>query len=94
MSQLQHNRFKDAPWFPTEDTYVLIGGSGGIGSWLTLLLARANFKPIIFDFDTIEEHNIGGQLFSVGDIGSPKVVATSRIAKQFANTEVMANNQR
>ncbi len=40
----QHNRFKDAPWYAKEDVNVLIGGAGGIGSWLTLFLSRANFK--------------------------------------------------
>ncbi len=91
---IQTSRFKDAPWFPKEDTYVVVGGSGGIGSWLTLLLARAGFLPIIYDFDLIEEHNIGGQLFSVKDLDTPKVVALARIVKEFSNTDVVANNER
>ncbi len=69
------NRFKDAPWFPKEDVHTVVGGAGGIGSWLTLLLSRAGFKPIVFDFDTLEEHNLGGQFFSKRQIGKTKVEA-------------------
>lgn len=85
IQQSQYNRFKDAPWFPKEDETVMIGGAGGISSWLTLFLARAGFKPIVYDFDVIEEHNTGGQLFRISDVGRHKVVALSEIIKEFAN---------
>jgi len=94
MTELHSSRFKDAPWFPKEETYVVIGGSGGIGSWLTILLARAGFLPIIYDFDTIEEHNIGGQLFGKKHITMAKVDALKEIVKEFTDTEVTANNER
>ena len=94
MTEAQSSRFKDAPWFPKEETYVVVGGSGGIGSWLTVLLARAGFLPIIYDFDTIEEHNIGGQLFGKKYIDKPKVEALKEIVKEFTDTEVTANNER
>lgn len=87
-------RFKDADWFqfPGEEEYVLIGGAGGIGSWLTLLLSRAGFKPIIYDFDTIEEHNIGGQLFKTSDIDKSKVGAVKDIVREFTGETIIANN--
>ena len=74
---LQENnaRFKDEPWFPENDEYCMVGGAGGIGSWLTFFLVRAGFSPIVYDFDTIEEHNLGGQLFRASDIDSTKVGA-------------------
>lgn len=81
----QYNRFKDAPWFPKENESVMIGGAGGIGSWLTLFLTRAGFKPIVFDFDVIEEHNTGGQLFRMSDVGKHKVAALSTIINEFGN---------
>lgn len=73
----QFDRFKDAPWFPSLEhpERVLIGGAGGIGSWLTMFLVRAGFKPVVYDFDTIEEHNLGGQLFTRNNIGRYKVDA-------------------
>lgn len=94
MNIVQSGRFKDAPWFPKEETYVVVGGSGGIGSWLTLMLARANFIPIIYDFDIIEEHNIGGQLFSKSHIGQTKVAALKDVVKSFADTDVFTNNEK
>ena len=93
MTEQQSSRFKDAPWFPKEETFCVVGGSGGIGSWLTVLLARAGFLPVIYDFDTIEEHNMGGQLFPKRLIGKTKVEALVEIVKDFTDTEITANNE-
>lgn len=87
-------RFKDAPWFPKEDIHVIIGGAGGIGSWTALLLARAGFKPIVYDFDILEEHNIGGQLFAKKMIGLPKVEALAQVVKDYADEELMVFNDK
>lgn len=84
----QFDRFKDAPWFPKDREPVLIGGSGGIGSWVTFFLARMGFTPMIYDFDVIEEHNMGGQLFRAEDIGKYKVVALSDITRDFCGMEI------
>lgn len=97
MNQVQASRFKDAPWYPKEQTiHVIVGGAGGIGSWLSLMLARAGFQPIVFDFDNIEEHNIGGQLFTKEDAEKnvPKVEALKGLCKHFADVDIMANNTR
>ena len=53
MTEEHSSRFKDAPWFPKEETNVIVGGAGGIGSWLTLMLSRAGFFPIVYDFDRL-----------------------------------------
>lgn len=89
-----HNRFKDAPWFPTVDTYCLIGGAGGISSWLTLFLTRAGFKPIVYDFDILEEHNLGGQLYSKKQIGKPKVTALQEVVRDFADESISVFQQK
>lgn len=96
MNLVQSSRFKDAVWFPKEKTYCIVGGSGGIGSWLTLMLARAGFSPIVYDFDNIEEHNIGGQLFTKQDAeaNKPKVEAVKEICKNFADADIMINNEK
>lgn len=88
----QHNRFKDIPWFPKEDIYVLIGGAGGIGSWVTLLLARAGFKILVHDMDTIEEHNLGGQFFSSRQIGEQKVDALAMGVKEYADEIILTSD--
>lgn len=85
----QFERFKDAPWYSnTNAESVMIGGAGGIGSWLTFFISRAGFKPILYDFDRIEAHNLGGQLFKSSDIGLYKVEAVRRLVKDFCDTEI------
>lgn len=91
---LKITRFKDAPWFPKEPTDVLVGGAGGIGSWLVLLLARANFEVTVYDFDTVEEHNIGGQLFRMSNIGQHKVTAVHKNTHEFADKIIQSVNEK
>lgn len=90
----QHNRFKDAPWYPKEDTHVLVGGAGGIGSWTALLLSRAGFIPIVYDFDILEEHNLGGQLYPKKLIRKPKVEGLQEVIKDFSGQEIIIFNER
>jgi hypothetical protein len=87
-------RFKDAPWFPKEEVTTIVGGAGGIGSWLSFLLARAGFNPVIYDYDVVEEHNVGGQLFSKQHIGMSKVSAIQSIIKDFSDIDIMAFNEK
>ena len=53
-----HNRFTDLEWYGNTKT-LLIGGAGGIGSWLSFFLGRIGHKLYIFDFDTVEPSNLG-----------------------------------
>jgi molybdopterin/thiamine biosynthesis adenylyltransferase len=87
-------RFKDAPWFPKKEVSTVVGGAGGIGSWLSFLLARAGFNPVIYDYDIVEEHNIGGQLFSKQHIGMYKIDAIKSIILDFADVDIMAFNSK
>lgn len=84
----QFDRFKDAPWFPKQEERVMIGGAGGIGSWLAFLLVRAGFLPTLYDFDVIERHNVGGQLFKHSDVGKKKVSAVADLVKEFCGNEM------
>jgi hypothetical protein len=79
----QTDRFKDAEWVPKHNESVVIGGAGGIGSWLAFFLARIGFNISIYDFDIIEEHNLGGQLFQANQVGSYKVDAVRQILANF-----------
>lgn len=56
---------------------IHIIGCGSVGSTVAELLARfglVNFN--LYDFDTVEEHNLVNQMFIVDDIGELKVEAT------------------
>ena len=78
------DRFSDAIWFSlAKDTKTLIGGCGGIGSWLSLFLSRIGCVPLIFDFDSVEQHNIGGQLFKTSHSEKAKVDAISEVIQEF-----------
>lgn len=86
---LDRSRFKDAPWIPQGEVYVLVGGAGGIGSWTTLLISRAGFKCVLYDFDSIEEHNMGGQLYPKRLVGKKKVVSMQEIVKDFVDEDLI-----
>lgn len=92
MEQRQFDRFKDAPWFKVQEEVVMVGGAGGISSWVTLLLNRAGFVPMVYDFDTVEAHNLGGQLFRKIDIGTSKVTALYNIINEFCEEQISVFN--
>lgn len=88
MNEIKSSRFKDAPWYISES--VVVGGAGGIGTWLSLLLTRAGFDPVVYDFDTVEEHNMGGQLFCDEDIGKTKVESLGNLIKKYTGTSIVS----
>lgn len=55
-------------------------GCGSVGSTVAALLARLGVtKFVLYDFDTVESHNIANQMFVHSDIKSEKVDAVKRI---------------
>lgn len=88
-----HGRFSGASWYNHPVT-AIVGGAGGIGSWLTLFLARQGHDIHVFDFDTVEEHNIGGQIYELTQVGSAKVDALNTICQQLANCPISVYNER
>lgn len=68
-----HTRFKDCPWYLEKFPMVTVGGVGGIGSWLSLYLGRIGVPMELFDMDSVDYTNMGGQLFPVNSIGQQKV---------------------
>ncbi|KKK73235.1 hypothetical protein LCGC14_2895880, partial [marine sediment metagenome] len=58
------------------DIPIAVVGAGGIGSWTTLALTRMGCNDItVIDFDKVEAHNVGSQIFTEDDIGKTKVEA-------------------
>lgn len=66
---------------PEKDTArVHIIGCGSVGSTLAENLARCGVtKMTLWDFDTVEAHNIVNQMFRQQDVGKPKVEALKDI---------------
>ena len=84
-------RFQGLDWYSQDNApVVVVGGAGGIGSWLSFFLARANFNVTLADFDTVEEHNIGGQLFKRNQIGRYKAEAVGRNVSDFSTNTINA----
>lgn len=80
----QFTRFKGLPWFDFIDNSLIIGGAGGIGSYLALFLARAGFTISIYDFDMVEKVNLSGQFFKNSNIGEYKTTAVYHNVKEFS----------
>lgn len=79
-------RFSDTEWYHP-GIPVLIGGAGGIGSWLTFFLARQECKIYLHDVDSVDETNLGGQLYGSNYIGKHKVESMQEISLNFCNNE-------
>lgn len=81
--EAKHGRFSDLSWYDPNEV-IIIGGQGGIGSWLSLFLSRAGYELYLYDDDIIEEHNIGGQLYSTNRLGQNKADAMNSICREFS----------
>jgi len=82
----KYARFKGADWFSwLLNRDVIVGGVGGIGSWLSLFLSRLGMKIYIYDMDSFESHNMSGQLVRTQDIGKLKTQVAEELAKEFSN---------
>lgn len=76
---------------------VLVIGTGGLGSPMLLYLAAAGVGTIgIIDFDVVDDSNLQRQvLFSVNDLGKPKVLAAKeRIESLNPHIHIIAYNER
>lgn len=63
-----------------DDSRIHIIGCGSVGSTIAENLVRCGVtKLTLWDFDTVEEHNIVNQMFRHKDIGRPKVEALKEI---------------
>lgn len=83
-------RFSGADWYHP-GKQIIIGGVGGIGSWLCHALARQEAELFLFDMDTVDETNMGGQHFRTSDIGRNKVdVIQEQIREYSGGVQVTA----
>ena len=81
---IKHGRFKELSWYdPNFD--LIVGGVGGIGSWLSFLLARAGYRLYLFDDDIIDESNMAGQLYQIKNIGMSKAAAMQANILDFSD---------
>lgn len=86
------SRFSSAPWIDSNIS-IVIGGAGGIGSWLTLFLSRIGYRVRLYDFDSFEEHNMGGQFVSRKHIGAFKTQAMVSLVSEFGGRNINTYNE-
>jgi len=82
---IKHSRFQDADWYGNMKE-IIVGGTGGIGSWTALFLSRIGHTLYLFDDDLIEEHNMAGQLYATKQVGMNKAEATKENIKAFSDS--------
>lgn len=90
------SRFSGAIWYDKiQQLNVILGGAGGISSYVGFLLSRLRVNRItVFDPDIVEAVNISGQFYSTSDIGKLKVQALSSLVANFSNYySVAARNE-
>ena len=70
-------------------------GAGATGSRVVLSLAKLGVENIhVWDFDTVEEHNVANQVFGLDDIGSLKVEALAEIVKSQTGLTITTHAER
>ena len=86
------DRFKGAIWFEwLKGRDVIVGGAGGIGSFVNFFLSRLGCNIYLYDMDSFEEQNSSGQLVRTKDIGKLKTDTAIDIVKEFSNhTDIQA----
>ncbi len=85
-------RFSDAPWY-RPGIECTVGGAGGIGSWLAFFLGRQECVIALFDMDSIDETNLGGQLYSLEDIGNNKAEVIARKIRNYSENPRILQRQ-
>ncbi|CAO3645369.1 unnamed protein product [Cunninghamella echinulata] len=68
-----------------QQSFVVIVGAGGVGSWAALMLLRAGIKKIQFiDFDQVTLSSLNGHAVATLDnVGTPKVMTMKRHFQQL-----------
>lgn len=79
---------------PDEVPPIHIVGCGTIGTFIAMALAKLGITFKLYDFDVVEEHNIGNQLYSHKQIGMKKVDALRDIILDNVNMKVDIKDKR
>jgi len=71
------------------DFTITVIGAGGIGSWTTLALAKIGCRNItVVDFDNVEAKNTPSQLYTLKQIGKPKVEALAELVEMLTGVQI------
>jgi molybdopterin/thiamine biosynthesis adenylyltransferase len=74
---------------------IVICGAGALGSLMTDNLIRQGFRKLtVVDFDRIELHNTGTQLYGKGDVGALKVDVLKALCFRSTGIEITTQGKR
>lgn len=74
---------------------IVVVGAGAIGSFVVLSLAKMGFHNIhVYDFDTIDNENIGNQFYPTTAVGQPKVLALAEMIHMFSGIKITPYEQK
>lgn len=79
---------------------ILIVGAGSIGSWTALALLKLGCSDItVLDYDEVEAHNAGSQVYDSADDGRKKVealksklISLTEIQPHYVDAQITADN--
>lgn len=75
-------------------TRFVVVGAGAIGSNVVVALSKMGATQItVYDFDTIEVHNLANQFYPKNQLGKAKVLALKEIAADYGDCEITAINE-
>lgn len=73
---------------------IMTVGAGSIGSFALLALAKMGCQNLtVLDFDTVEMVNTAAQLYSISDIGLPKVEALQHKIEMLTDYRLTARDE-
>ena len=70
---------------------VLVAGSGALGSWIGLLLARSDWEFTIIDDDRVGSENLSTSAFSRHHVGAYKAVVLAEMMWHKARAQVVVD---
>lgn len=77
------------------DRPITVIGAGAIGSMAVLALAKMGVRHlVVYDFDTVEDHNYPNQYYGPADIKRPKVEALQELVERQTGVVITARNER
>lgn len=95
MTILDTNRHSELLKPEQFNTPITVIGAGSTGSWVVLQLAKLGLSDItVWDFDTVEAHNIPNQAYALHDVKSLKVRALQNLIHDSTGTEIKIKNER
>lgn len=81
------SRFSSAIWYDAiKQSNIVIAGVGGIGSWVSVLIARMHPESLVlYDPDKVEMVNMSGQLHSHNFCGEYKTTSCTNLNQTIGN---------